>query len=105
MSKLSEVCYNFYSYRSNPNLKEELPRSFLLKLFNGTVKASNEGLKVRINTVRALGHILQLIDDHSIHDQDFKKAIKESMDLLVDSCSKSPNMKASQSLRSNIICL
>ncbi|RZC35907.1 HEAT repeat-containing protein 6 [Asbolus verrucosus] len=79
--------------RTNPDPTEELPNSLIFKLLKATIKASHDNDKIKMNTVRALGNILQLINEDLIEEANFKEAIEEGIDILVKTSTSGSNMK------------
>lgn len=70
---------------------EEFPKSLTLKLLTATIKASNDSDKIKMNTVRALGNLLQLIDDSLL--EEFREVTEDSINILVKNCTSGSNMK------------
>jgi hypothetical protein len=81
--------------RSNQHLIEEFPESMILKLLKMTNNASHDSDKIKTNTVRALGNILQLIERDLLKETQFKEAVAEGINILVKICTSGSNMKVS----------
>ncbi|XP_044253365.1 HEAT repeat-containing protein 6 [Tribolium madens] len=79
--------------KTSAHLMEEFPKNLILKLLKETIKASNDGDKIKMNTVRALGNLLQLIDENLIEEGQFRDAVQEGIDILVKNCTSGSNMK------------
>lgn len=46
-----------------------------------------------MNTVRALGNLLQLIDDDLIEETRFREAVEQGIEILVKNCASGSSMK------------
>jgi hypothetical protein len=79
--------------KSNQHLIEEFPESMILKLLKMTNNASHDSDKIKTNTVRALGNILQLIERDLLKETQFKEAVAEGINILVKICTSGSNMK------------
>ncbi|KAF2895184.1 hypothetical protein ILUMI_10984 [Ignelater luminosus] len=72
---------------------EEFPNSLLLRLLQMTIKIANDNDKIRVNAVRALGNLLQLITREFINQTNFKDVVEKGIDALVKNATVGTNMK------------
>ena len=72
---------------------EEFPDGLILKLLQATIRASSDNDKIKMNAVRALGNLLQLIGDDLVEDRGFREAAEDGIGVLVKNCTSGSNMK------------
>ncbi|XP_031335231.1 HEAT repeat-containing protein 6-like [Photinus pyralis] len=73
--------------------KEEIPDHVLLQLLQIAIQASKDNDKIKVNAVRALGNLLQLVNGETIKQDDFKVAVEEGVDAVIRCCTTGTNMK------------
>ncbi|KAL3272750.1 hypothetical protein HHI36_014211 [Cryptolaemus montrouzieri] len=77
---------------SNEDL-EELPNTLLLKILERSIVACNDNDKVKMNVVRAIGNLLQLITYDLIKNSKFKEVVELAISSLIKAATICPNMK------------
>ncbi|KAF5291427.1 hypothetical protein FQR65_LT01738 [Abscondita terminalis] len=73
--------------------KEEVPAVLLLKLLKVAIKISTDNDKVKVNAVRALGNLLQVLTEDMLLENDFIQIVHQSLDALLNNCTTGTNMK------------
>lgn len=72
---------------------EEFPNSLLLRLLQITIKIANDNDKIRVNAVRALGNLLQLITREFINQTNSRDIVEKGIDALVKNATVGTHMK------------
>ncbi|CAG9838730.1 unnamed protein product [Diabrotica balteata] len=72
---------------------EEIPRELIIKLIQIGVSSSSDNDKVKMNAVRALGNLIQIVNKSFLNDLKCCQIIDEAFDALVKSCITGSNMK------------
>lgn len=91
-SYLKKVINKIYVCSKNVDI-EEIPESLLLKLLHTAVKGATDCDKIKMNAVRAIGNLLQLVKSDSIAKSDFMQIIDNSFAALTKNCISGVNMK------------
>ncbi|KAF5270704.1 hypothetical protein FQA39_LY01442 [Lamprigera yunnana] len=73
--------------------KEQIPENLLLRLLKIAVKISNDHEKIKVNAVRALGNLLQLVTAEMFDQIAFKEATEAGLESLVRNSTTGTNMK------------
>ena len=79
--------------KGDSNAFEEIPDNLLLDLIEISVKKTSENVKIRINTVRAMGNFLQLMTEDMLKDQRFQKICEDAIRTLRHNCINNVNVK------------
>lgn len=72
---------------------EDIPDNLLLRLLQISVKVASDNDKIRVNAVRALGNLLQLVTAELMNQKHFKDAVDKAIDVLVKNSTTGTNMK------------
>lgn len=73
--------------------KEEIPNDILLQLLQIAIQVSKDNDKIKVNAIRALGNLLQLVNDEMIKQDAFKIAVNEGVSAVIKCCMTGTNMK------------
>ncbi|KAK5641733.1 hypothetical protein RI129_010280 [Pyrocoelia pectoralis] len=73
--------------------KEEIPNHILLQLLQIAIHVSKDSDKIKVNAIRALGNLLQLVNDEMIKQDEFKVAVNEGVSAVIKCCMTGTNMK------------
>lgn len=79
--------------RPDPNVIEQIPDSLLLKLLQASISGCEDNDKIRMNAVRALGNLLQLVNRGLLEEQNFCEMTARAVDALVANAGSGSNMK------------
>lgn len=72
---------------------EELPDSLLIKLLKACLNGASDNDKMKMNCVRALGNLMQLINDKKLNNTDLILLCEDAMNVLLKNCTTGSNMK------------
>ncbi|XP_066141865.1 HEAT repeat-containing protein 6 isoform X1 [Euwallacea fornicatus] len=72
---------------------EALPEQMLLRLIEAAVMTTRDNERVRMNSVRALGNLLQLLDDGMLSNYKFQTVLLEALNALEKNSTTDTNMK------------
>ncbi|KAK9885381.1 hypothetical protein WA026_010880 [Henosepilachna vigintioctopunctata] len=72
---------------------EEFPHSLLLRLLEKSVAACNDNDKIKMNVVRSIGNLLQLITSDLAGKRKFKDIVELAVDCLIRNATTGSNMK------------
>ncbi|CAG9812627.1 unnamed protein product [Phaedon cochleariae] len=72
---------------------EEIPEDLILKLLQISIKGSSDNDKIKMNTVRALGNLMQLFTDRMMEKSKLVEATEQAFGALVTSCTTGANVK------------
>lgn len=75
---------------------EKIPESLLLKLLKTAVKGASDLDKIKMNAVRAVGNLLQLVENDFITKKEFMEISEEGLIALTKNCTIGSNMKVSE---------
>lgn len=80
--------------RKNEDI-EEIPENLLLELLQTAVSGANDIDKIKMNAVRAVGNLLQLVKADFVVKKEFVQIIEEGFATLTKNCISGSNMKVS----------
>lgn len=72
---------------------EELTDDWLFKLLKSSLNGAMDNDKMKMNCVRALGNLMQLINESKLNNEDFKAVCEEGMTVFLKHCTTGSNMK------------
>lgn len=72
---------------------EEIPSDLILKLMQISIKGASDNDKIKMNTVRALGNLIQLINSRLMDKKEISQMVEKSFEILVQNCTSGSNMK------------
>ncbi|KAI4455964.1 malaria antigen-related [Holotrichia oblita] len=80
--------------KDNPNIIEDVPEKLLADLIKISIKGCKDNDKVKANTVRALGDLLQLLSEEQMKTETFRKDCIDGIKSLIHCSSSGSNMKS-----------
>lgn len=75
---------------------EDIEESLLLKLLQTAVKGASDSDKIKMNAVRAIGNLLQLVNGSLIAKKEFVQLIESGFAALTKNCTTGSHMKVSR---------
>ncbi|CAG9863491.1 unnamed protein product [Phyllotreta striolata] len=72
---------------------EEIPHNLVLKLLEIGIKGASDNDKIKMNCVRALGNLINLINAKLLGQVEFCRVVDKAFEALVKNCSTGSNMK------------
>ncbi|KAJ8927250.1 hypothetical protein NQ314_020301 [Rhamnusium bicolor] len=72
---------------------EEIPEALILKLLQASISGATDNDKIKMNAVRAIGNLLQLITPQLIRKAMFVEVAEQAFSALVKNCTTGSNMK------------
>lgn len=91
----SRLYFKIFFFSKNEDV-EDIPECLLLKLMQTAVKGATDCDKIKMNAVRAIGNLLQLIRSDLIVKSKFMLIVDESFTALTKNCTSGSNMKVSR---------
>ncbi|KAI4455968.1 malaria antigen-related [Holotrichia oblita] len=79
--------------KDNPNIIEDVPEKLLADLIKISIKGCKDNDKVKANTVRALGDLLQLLSEEQMKTETFRTDCIDGIKSLIHCSSSGSNMK------------
>lgn len=79
--------------KDNPNIIEDITEKLLGDLMKISINGCKDNDKVKANTVRALGDLLQLLTKEQMKDESFRKDCIDGIKSLIHCSSSGSNMK------------
>ncbi|KAJ8953878.1 hypothetical protein NQ318_019118 [Aromia moschata] len=72
---------------------EEIPETLTLKLLQASIVGASDNDKIKMNAVRAIGNLLQLISSELTKKSNFHEVIEQAFNVLVKNSTTGSNMK------------
>lgn len=79
--------------KSEEITEDQLPEKVLLKLFEASIKSAADNDKIKMNVVRAIGNLIQLVDGRLLVREEFRHACEQALNALIKGSTTGINMK------------